>query len=536
MLIMKKYIFKTILLLTIVPLLFLKCTDHFDELNTNPTGITEEQLEGDYNMIGAYFPQMQQMIYMNYNWGDGKDWTYQIAQNLNADIYSGYMMSPTPFNANVNNLTYSLVDGWNFAAWEYTYAHFMTAALEVEKKAVDEYAHFGAVAKVLKVTAMHRISNLYGPIIYSEYGKSQTGGTYDSQKEAYNAFFDDLSDAVTTLETFIQDNPGATPFQNFDQFFGGDYQRWIQFANSLRLRLAIHIANVSPEKARQEAEAAVNAPYGLMLDGVAAVSGKGYTHPLAVLSSSWNDVLMGAPIESIMRGYNDPRLPAYFKPAVDEALISQGYEFKGIRQGIEIEDKGTYVEHSQLNISTESPAILMTSAEVYFLLAEGALRGWNVGGTAGDLYVKGVEASMAQWGVSAGDYLNQDNVAAPYVDPIHPENSVEEGNEYLNNVSPRWVEEASDEVKQQKISIQKWLAIFPEGVEGWTEVRRTGYPKIFPVIVNHSGGVIPSEHFVRRLNFPPSERDLNPSYSNIEVLLNGPDNGATPLWWDVDLE
>lgn len=109
-----------------------------------------------------------------------------------------------------------------------------------------------------------------------------------------------------------------------------------------------------------------------MLDGVAAVSGKGYTHPLAVLSSSWNDVLMGAPIESIMKGYSDPRLPAYFKPAIDETLISQGYEFKGIRQGIEIEDKGTYVEHSQLNISAESPAILMTSAEVYFLLAEGA--------------------------------------------------------------------------------------------------------------------------------------------------------------------
>jgi hypothetical protein len=300
------------------------------------------------------------------------------------------------------------------------------------------------------------------------------------------------------------------------------------------LRLAIHIANVKPEKAQEEAEEAVNAPFGLMLDGVASVSGMGYTHPLAALSGSWNDVLMGAPIESILKGYNDPRLPVYFKPVTDEALIDQGYEYKGIRQGIEIEDKATYVGHSQLNISTESPAILMTSAEVYFLLAEGALRGWDVGGTESDFYEAGVTASMTQWGVSAGDYLDQDNIAAPYSDPINPVNSVEAGSAYLNAVSPMWDETASDEVKQQKISIQKWLAMFPEGIEAWTEVRRTGYPKIFPVVVNHSGGVIPTEHFVRRLNYPPSEREQNPAYSEVETLLGGPDNGATPLWWDVN--
>ncbi len=531
---MKKNIFKTIVLLTIVPLLFIKCTDHFDELNTNPTGITEEQLDGDYNMIGAYFPQLQQMIYMNYNWGSGKDWTYQIAQNLNADIYSGYMMSPTPFNANVNNLTYSLVDGWNFAAWEYTYAQFMTAALEVKTKAIGDYAHFGAVADILKVTAMHRISNLYGPIIYTEYGKSQTGGQYDSQEEAYNAFFNDLSTAVTTLDDFIINNTGAAPFENFDQFFGGDYKKWIQFANSLRLRLAIHIAKVSPEKAKEEAELAVSAPHGLMLEGIAAVSGKGYTHPLAVISGSWNDVLMGAPIESIMNGYNDPRLSKYFKPVSDQLLIDQGYNYKGIRQGIEIEDKGTYVNHSQLNISVQSPAILMTSAEVNFLLAEAALRGWDVGGIASDFYEAGVMASMDQWGASAGDYLERENTAAPFIDPINPENNVETGSSYLNAVSPKWDEAASVEVKQQKISTQKWLAMFPEGIEAWTEVRRTGYPKIFPIVVNHSGGVIASEHFVRRLNFPPSEREQNPSYSQMVTLLGGPDNGATPMWWDVD--
>ncbi len=231
-----------------------------------------------------------------------------------------------------------------------------------------------------------------------------------------------------------------------------------------------------------------------------------------------------------MTGYNDPRLAQYFMPAIDVDVLNSGFTYKGIRQGIAIAEKPTYQRHSKIKVNASTPAILMTSAEVFFLRAEGALRSWNMDGTAQELYEAGITNSMAQWGASIGDYLSNDNVAAPFVDPLNPANNMAA----VNLVSPKWDESASMDIKQQKISTQKWLAIFPEGVEAWTEVRRTGYPKLLPIVVNNSAGVIPTNLGVRRLPYPDSERELNAAeYSKAVNYLGGADNGATKLWWDV---
>ncbi len=514
------------------------CTDKFEEYNTNPIGVTDDILEGDNNSIGAYFPQIQQMIYCNFNWGWGKDWTFQIMQNLNADIFSGYMMTPTDFAANVNNTTYALVDGWNASAWDYTYTYMMPSVAKVYELAEEEAPQFYAIAKILRVTGMHRISDIYGPIIYSHYGESATGGKFDSQEDAYKAFIADLKDAVAILSNHIEEYPDDALFGQFDQAYKGDYVKWIRFANSLRLRLAVRMVKVDPVKAREEAESAMANEYGVIenRDEVFSISGKGYTHPLAAISGSWNDILMGAPIESIMTGYEDPRLSKYFKSSADADVKENGYTYKGIRQGIDIPGKSLYVEHSQVNLETESPAVLMTPAEVYFLRAEGALRGWsNMNGTAKELYELGISSSFNQWGVNMGDYLNSENLPAEYVDVKNADNNVAAGSEYLNNVSPKWDEAAISEVKLQKIITQKWIAMFPEGQEAWSEFRRTGYPKLFPVKKNDSQGVIPSELFVRRLNFSVTEKDRNPEgYAEAVKLLGGADNGATRLWWDVE--
>jgi hypothetical protein len=87
----------------------------------------------------------------------------------------------------------------------------------------------------------------------------------------------------------------------------------------------------------------------------------------------------------------------------------------------------------------------------------------------------------------------------------------------------------------ERIITQKWLAMFPEGQEAWTEFRRTGYPRLFPVVVNSSGGMINTQVQVRRLAYPQSEATLNPAAETAGIkLLGGPDNGGTRLWWDVD--
>src|ERR1700722_6704122 len=87
------------------------CTKQFDSINTNPDGLYPAQVEIDYQNLGAPLNQAQLSIF-NYI-----DYNYQVQQNLNADIFSGYEMSSTPFDGNVNNTNYGLVPGWNNQAW-----------------------------------------------------------------------------------------------------------------------------------------------------------------------------------------------------------------------------------------------------------------------------------------------------------------------------------------------------------------------------------------------------------------------------------
>lgn len=119
------------------------------------------------------------------------------------------------------------------------------------------------------------------------------------------------------------------------------------------------------------------------------------------------------------------------------------------------------------------------------------------------------------------------------VDPENGKNDVPAGSPYLNNVTIAWNDADSFETNLQRIITQKWIAMFPDGQEAWTEYRRTGYPKLFPVINNNSGGTISTALGIRRLPFPSSELSNNAAEVKKAVsLLSGPDNGGTRLWWD----
>src|SRR6202012_233640 len=112
-----------------------------------------------------------------------------VQQNLNADIFSGYMMSADPFNANSNNTTYALNAGWDQTAWDIAYNNVMAPVATVLQVTAGsaQYAPFYAWAKLLRVEAMHRISDIYGPIVYLHYGVTNSDGsvTYDWQQAVY---------------------------------------------------------------------------------------------------------------------------------------------------------------------------------------------------------------------------------------------------------------------------------------------------------------------------------------------------------------
>jgi hypothetical protein len=171
---------------------------------------------------------------------------------------------------------------------------------------------------------------------------------------------------------------------------------------------------------------------------------------------------------------------------------------------------------------------------VWFLKAEAALRGWAGAGNVQTDYETGIQTSMQQYGVasSAAAYI-VDNVDTPiaYVDYLNSANN----DTALGKITIQWDPAASQETMLERIITQKWLAMFPEGQEAWTEFRRTGYPRLFPVVVNSSGGTINTQIQVRRLAYPESEATLNPAAEAAGIqLLGGPDNGGTRLWWDVN--
>lgn len=511
-------------------MLMVSCTKNFKEYNTDPTGLSEKQLSVDYQNLGEPMQQAQLYIMSNTNW------IYQLQQNLNADVYSGYMMSATPFNSNNNNTNYFLMDGWNFYPWTYSYDNVMKPIQNVlDATTAPEYASFHAWAKIVRVEAMHRVSDIYGPIIYTNYGKSNPDGsvTYDSQKEAYNAFFTDLDSAIDVLTKLIQDGAPET-FAKFDLVYGGSYTKWLKFANTLRLRLALRISNVDGGKAKTEGEKSLSNPGGLLTtnDDNAFVDIGSNEHPLNSISKSWGDINTGAPIACYLNGYNDPRVSKYITKASDAAVAGQ---YIGIRNGIEIDANGRYSGYSK-PVDFPNKMQIMVAAEAWFLKAEAAVRGWAGAGNAQTNYETGIQTSFQQYGLDASGYISNNTLTEqPYTDPkaMTPgANNVPAGSPWLSTVTIKWDGGASDDIKFEKISTQKWIAMYPDGEEAWAEFRRTGYPKLFPVVINKSNGTISTTKFVQRLNFPSTEKSNNPKgVADAITKLGGPDNGGTPLWW-----
>ena len=519
------------------------CTGNFRDLNDDKSGITDKELEADDNGLGYRLGIVQQGVYFNYDYGKGKNWSFQMIQNLNADMFSGYMHDPKPLQGGSHNSDYNLQDGWNGSMWQFTYSYIMPEIYRLEQTAPEQKPAFYAIAKILKVLVMHRVTDYYGPVIYSHFGDRGNEYVPDSQEEVYGRFFDDLDEAETILTGAVRERGVSEEFGKFDLLLDGSYVSWIRLAASLRMRLAVRVACVLPERAAAEFRKSLEGSYGVIETNPAnaAVSTSGtYTNPLGEINRNWNEAVMNASMESIMVGYGDPRLEKYFEPCKSDLVILDGNGnsvtvplkggFHGIRQGTAF-SHNYYAAFSRLTVETTTDAVLMTAAEVWFLHAEAALRGWT-GEDTETCYRNGVTMSFAQWQASGCEqYLASDAAAIGYSDPVDPENDIAA----RCRVSPRWDESASPGLKLERIITQKWIAMYPEGCEAWAEQRRTGYPRLFPVRYNHSKGQsIDTETMIRRLPYPATLETSDPEqYAALVKALGGPDDGGTRLWWDT---
>lgn len=392
-----------------------------------------------------------------------------------------------------------------------------------------------AIAQVIKVAAMSRVTDAYGAIPYSKIGEDgKITIPYDSQEKVYDTFFEELSNSIDVLSA----NKSALLVSTADYVYGGDVVKWLKFANSLRLRLAIRIAYANPEKAKEIAEECVNSEAGLITDNSENAAWRYFgsiTNPLFTavrynMETSGGDTHAAADIICYMNGYKDNRRASYFEKA------SNG-NYVGLRRGIDITNDviaSNFIKYSTVKVGASDPLLWMNAAEVAFLRAEGAaVFNFNMGGSAEQFYNQGIRLSFAQWGADGAEDYIQDESSKPetYTDPYAGQSY----NSPLSTITVKWDESASKEEKQERIIIQKWIANWLLGNEAWADYRRTGYPHMIPATQsgNKSGGIVDSEKGARRMPYPNEEYTSNKE--NVEYAvnnyLNGKDNMGTDVWW-----
>ena len=525
---MKKYIISFNLLLVLCPLIFWSsCTKKFEELNTDRTRIVV--LKGK-QLDKLFTTALYAGITNTDQWAGG----YQTLQNLYTDLQAQWFATTQPrFSSDRNEM----VGRWIDVSWG-AFLSGATTLAEILKQtgpqspAPDPVRE--AVAQIWKVYIFLPMTDIFGPMPYSEVGSGKDEILYDSQEAIYNDFFTSLADATTVIS---QNLSRGKVFADGDVIYGGDLASWLKLGNSLRLRVALRISKKQPDKAKTEAEAAATAAGGLIItnadNAFMKTTPPNYLNPLGVISD-WGEFRMSAAMESILMGYDDPRKSKYFEPAVTTGL------FKGLRNGLTIEQMSEPPNSNENNsnvvtrfrnaeMNTE-PHGIYVAAETWFNLAEAKVNGWNVGSfSAKEAYENGITASMQQWGVANfSAYISSASTPRAYTSSIPLYNIAA-----VSDIPVAFG--ATEAVQREQIGTQKWLALFPySGPEAWAEFRRTGFPKLYPRINNSNPDASVAPGSVRRLVYAPNEVVINPKgyKSGVELLGGGGDKSSTKLWWD----
>lgn len=496
---------------------------------------------------------------------------YQITTNLTHDIYAGYTGNNKP-NFVGSAPDYNYADGWSSARWRHFYVDrckeyaSLLRAFRFSPNP-ERYVNQYHITRIYFVFLALANTDTYGDMPFKIYASVQTPETnnvpYDTQADVYDGMFRMLQQAV---ETINPDDASQYSIDTDDICYHGDVRKWLRFANTLRLRMALRISNADPERARQEAEKALSDPYGLMEGNddnmktvprhapvdMGGVNAGGDENVLAMCSVMYNgDCVMGWDLENyyrtlsagggkyiIKQGRNkqiekiiDPRcLVCWYRTGMTASTLTAGEEslredFKGCPKGF---DSPTMLAPNQFSLTrTEKgdrskmhnpkswfncaePSVWMSYAESLFLRAEAALRGWS-GEDVETLFRQGVQASM--------DYYEIDpSVAADYIGGLYA----------LNDGT---FTSGDKEKILEAIITQKWMAVFPNGNEGWAEFRRTDYPVLMTPLNNASGGDVPEGHFIKRLLYPNSENS-NKAFVESGSLQSANSQGHR-LWWDT---
>ena len=356
-----------------------------------------------------------------------------------------------------------------------------------------------AIIEVMEVYCFDVLVETFGNIPYSDaLDINKPLPKYDDGMTVFKALLVRLDAAISKLNT------ASGSFGVADNIYGGNVARWIKFANSLKLRMGLVIADVDNGTAKTVVESASANVISSNADNAKVIylSAAPNTNPLYIdlVASARHDFVPTSIIIDEMNSLNDPRLPLYFTQ-VDTSTVT-GVEKLAYSGGVygSSNDFLAYSHVADLIQTPQFPGTLFDYAEVEFLLAEAVERGFAVGGTAAQHYNTAITASIEDWGgteAQATAYLANPKVA-------------------YATATGTW---------QQKIGIQSWVGYYNRGFEAWTQWRKLDYPLLEP-------GADALSAIPLRYTYPIEEQTLNGANWKTASTAIGGDAVDTKLFWD----
>jgi hypothetical protein len=386
------------------------------------------------------------------------------------------------------------------AMWQSLYRDVLSDLNESKKLVEQNTALVESVKKnqlaqieIIEVYAWSVLLNTFGDVPYSQaLDPDNSLPVYDDAQTTYNAILVRLNNAIAQI------TPGAQGYAGADLLYKGDMAKWLKFGNSLKLKLAMVIADVDGAQAKTLAEAAAPNVFTSNADNAkfnyltAQPNNNPVSNSVTGPYTSREDYVAANTLVDVMNDLKDPRRKQFFSE-VDGTFKGGVYGFSN-----------SYTDFSTVSAKVaapDNPGLLLDYSEVRFLLAEALERGFAVGGTVQDHYNEAIKASIIYWGGTDAEvtaYLAQPSVA-------------------YATAAGDW---------KAKIGTQKWIALYNRGYDAWLEWRRLDAPSLSPPV---EGLVVPL-----RMIYPVNEATLNGANRNAAASAIGGDTSATPLWWDAN--
>ena len=557
---MKNYKSYFTLILAAFTIFFTACSDEYMEnMNTDPSKastidpnaqLTTAQLQtyGDLGMVE---------IYRNYLYA----FNQQLMGCWNTTNYGG--------RHTVDNNEMGRI-------WTTFYTTAIKNLTDAQYRTADnaEKVNINSAVRIYRVYLMSVITDIHGDVPCSEAGKGfleeKFNPRYDTQEEIYNDFFTELKTAGNNMDASKDKITG-------DVIFNGDVSKWKKLANSLRMRFAMRISNVAPQKAQEEFEAALQDEGGIFqsnddnaliqyMEKSFSFGQEAYTdyrgnalsqllfgndpanNPSYLCSTLFNQLYNTGDPRTFMIGrcYYDGLMSSTSpdnRIDLTNEMLEKGIAFQPCEPGAfsydpwpSGYDSDILKELAETNpsisttvaretepklannfLKSTNPGVVMTYAEVEFLLAEASLKGWNTGSKSIDeLYRTGVRAAI--------DFLTESYGCDQVSD--------ETFEEYINQNGIGH----TDEQKKEAINTQAWILHFTNPAECWANIRRSGYPKLkSPAEYGFGQYLTGGTEIPVRLCYPVLESSYNKvSYEEALNRMGGTDKWYTPVWWDKD--